>query len=70
MYTLQCGNVALCGLGEMTWQLETRHDAGLTWIIDNGHGARIRGDDRWNLSPAGSEREVACKVTRRRAESC
>jgi hypothetical protein len=35
----------------MTWQLDTWHDAGLMWIIDNGHGARIRGDDRWNLSP-------------------
>jgi hypothetical protein len=35
---------------EMTFQLDTWHDADLTWIIGNGHGARIRGDDRWNLS--------------------
>jgi hypothetical protein len=34
----------------MTWQLDTWNDAGLRWIIDNGHGARIRGDDRWDLS--------------------
>lgn len=35
---------------EMTCQLDTWHDADLTWIIGNGHGARIRGGDRWNLS--------------------
>jgi hypothetical protein len=36
--------------GEMTCQLDTWHDANLTWMPDNGHGARIRGDDRRYLS--------------------
>jgi hypothetical protein len=37
---------------EMTCQLDTWHDADLTWIIGNGHGAMISGGDRWNLSLA------------------
>jgi hypothetical protein len=32
----------------MTWQLDTELDVDLRWIIGNGHGARICGDDRWN----------------------
>jgi hypothetical protein len=34
----------------MTCQLDTWHDADLTWMTGNGHGARIRGDGRWYLS--------------------
>jgi hypothetical protein len=37
--------------------------AGLTRIIDNGHGARIRGDDRWNLSSSPPLfRDVRCSI--------
>jgi hypothetical protein len=39
---------------EMTCQLDTWHDADLTWMTGNGHGARIRGDDRWYLSAINS----------------
>jgi hypothetical protein len=35
---------------EMTCQLDTWHDADVTWMTGNGHSARIRGDDRWCLS--------------------
>jgi hypothetical protein len=35
---------------EMTCQLDTWHDADLTWLTGKGHGAKIRGDDRWYLS--------------------
>jgi hypothetical protein len=34
----------------MTWELDTELDVYLRWIIGNGHGVRIRGDDRWSLS--------------------
>jgi hypothetical protein len=37
----------------MTCQLDTWHDADLTWKTGNGHGARICGDNRWNLSGNG-----------------
>jgi hypothetical protein len=46
----------------MTWQLDTWHDADLTWIIDKGHCARIFGDDRWNLSAILSEDAVVSVV--------
>jgi hypothetical protein len=36
--------------GALTSQLDTWHDADLTWMTGDGHGARIRGDDRWYLS--------------------
>jgi hypothetical protein len=32
----------------MTWQLDTELDLDLRWIIGNGYGARICGDDRRN----------------------
>jgi hypothetical protein len=35
---------------EMTRQLDTWLDADLTRMTGKGHGARIRGDDRWYLS--------------------
>jgi hypothetical protein len=37
--------------GEMPCQLDTWHDANLTWMTGNGHGTRIRGEDTWYLSP-------------------
>ena len=43
---------------EMTCQLDTWHDADLTWIIGNGHGARIRGGDRLNLSQRLRELQI------------
>jgi hypothetical protein len=36
--------------GEMTCHSDTYHDSDLTWMTGNGHGSRIRGDNRWNLS--------------------
>jgi hypothetical protein len=45
--------------GEMTCQLDTWHDAYLTWMTGNGYGASIRGDGRWYLPmhplPSASE---------------
>jgi hypothetical protein len=55
MDTLQCDDVADVIWEEMTCQLDTWHGADLTWIIGNGHGARIRGGDRWNLSRTADE---------------
>jgi hypothetical protein len=48
---------------EMTCQLDTWHDADLTWMTGSGHGARIRGDDRWYLSRA-VEKENLIKASR------
>jgi hypothetical protein len=40
----------------MTCQLDPWLDADLTWMTGKGHGARIRGDDRWYLSSGDCDR--------------